>query len=340
MRFGAAIFGLEGLHITDWERAYFREYVPMGFILFARNIDTPDQVRRLCGDLRSTVGHDAVILIDQEGGRVQRLRTPYWREWLPALDQMKIAVDPMRALWLRYRLIAAELRDVGIDTNCAPILDITDRLTHPFLRNRCYGDDAVTVMDASRTVADALLAGGVLPVIKHLPGHGRSSVDSHKELPRVSAPRCDLEAQDFVPFVALSDLPMGMTAHVVFEDIDDSGPVTTSRLMTEVIRNDIGFNGLLMTDDIGMEALSGDVAQRSRAAIAAGCDVILHCCGDAAEIVQVGDAAGQMNDTAQTRIDAALRMRVIPMPVDIASLSAELEVLLGVELALCHPTKF
>jgi beta-N-acetylhexosaminidase len=332
VKFGAAIFGPEGLHISDWERAYFREYVPMGFILFSRNIDTPDQVRRLCDDLRSAVGHDAVILIDQEGGRVQRLGAPHWREWLPALEQMNIAVDPIRALWLRYRLIAAELRDVGIDTNCAPILDITARSTHPFLRNRCYGGDAVTVTDASRAVANALLAGGVLPVIKHLPGHGRASVDSHKDLPRVLAPRCDLAAQDFVPFLALSDLPMGMTAHIVFEDIDNSGPATTSRVMTEVIRNDIGFNGLLMTDDIGMDALSGDVAQRSRAAISAGCDVILHCCGDAAEIVQVAEAAGQMNDAAQARVDAALIMRKIPTPVDIAALSAELDVLLGMEV--------
>lgn len=329
MQFGAAIFGPEGLRITDWECAYFREYAPFGFILFARNIDTPDQVRRLCDDLRAAAGHDAVILIDQEGGRVQRLRPPHWRQWLPPLEQMQIATDPLRALWLRYRLIAAELRDVGIDTNCAPTADITARLTHPFLRNRCYGGVAVTVMDASRAVSDAHLVGGVLPVIKHIPGHGRASVDSHKDLPRVTAARSDLEVQDFVPFKALSDLPMGMTAHIVFEDIDDSAPATTSRVMMDLIRNDIGFNGLLMTDDIGMEALSGNVAQRSRASIAAGCDVILHCCGDAAEIVQVGAAAGQMSAAAQSRADAALMMRKTPMPVDISALSEEFDYLLG-----------
>ena len=329
MQFGAAIFGPEGLRITDWERAYFRDYAPFGFILFARNIDTPDQVRRLCDDLRDAAGHDAPILVDQEGGRVQRLRGPHWRDWLPPLEQMQIAADPMRALWLRYRLIAAELRDVGIDANCAPIADITARLTHPFLRNRCYGGDAVTVMDASRAVADALLAGGVLPVLKHIPGHGRASVDSHKDLPRVTVARRDLEAQDFVPFMALADLPMGMTVHIVFEDIDDSAPATTSRIMMDVIRNDIGFKGLLMTDDIGMEALSGDVAQRSRASIAAGCDVILHCCGDAGEIVQVGQAAGQMNAAAQARADAALMMRKTLTTVDIAALSEEFDDLLG-----------
>lgn len=329
MTYGAAIFGPEGPVITDWERAYFRDYAPFGFILFARNVDNPDQLRKLCDDLREAAGHDAVITIDQEGGRVQRLREPHWRQWLAPLEQMQIAADPMRAMWLRYRMIAAELRDVGIDSNCAPIADITARLTHPFLRNRCYGGDVLTVMDASRAVADAHLAGGVLPVVKHIPGHGRASVDSHKDLPRVTAARADLEEQDFAPFKALADLPMGMTAHIVFEDIDDSAPATTSRVMMDVIRNDIGFNGLLMTDDIGMEALSGNVAQRTAASIAAGCDVILHCCGDAAEIVQVAEAAGQMTDAAQARAEAALAVRQPPTPVDIAALSEEFDDLLG-----------
>ncbi|MCW1951241.1 MAG: beta-hexosaminidase [Octadecabacter sp.] len=329
MKYGAAIFGPEGPEITDWERAYFREYAPFGFILFARNVENPDQLKRLSDDLREAAGHDAVITVDQEGGRVQRLRAPHWRQWLPPLDQMEIAADPMRAMWIRYRLIAAELRDVGIDSNCAPCADITARLTHPFLRNRCYGGDVETVMDASRMVADAHLNGGVLPVVKHIPGHGRATVDSHKDLPTVTAARADLEREDFAPFKALGDMPMGMTAHIVFEDIDDSAPATTSRMMMDVIRNDIGFKGLLMTDDIGMEALSGDVAQRSRASIAAGCDVILHCCGDAAEIVQVGEAAGQMTDAAQARAEAALAMRKAPVPVDISALSEEFDDLLN-----------
>lgn len=329
MKFGAAIFGPEGPEITDWERAYFREYAPFGFILFARNVENPDQLKRLTNDLRESAGHDAVITVDQEGGRVQRLRSPHWRQWLPPLDQMEIAADPMRAMWIRYRLISQELREVGIDSNCAPCADITARLTHPFLRNRCYGGDVETVMDASRAVADAHLKGGVLPIVKHIPGHGRATVDSHKDLPTVTASRADLEREDFAPFKALGDMPMGMTAHIVFEDIDDSAPATTSRAMMDVIRNDIGFKGLLMTDDIGMEALSGDVAQRSRASIAAGCDVILHCCGDAAEIEQVGEAAGQMTDAAQARADAALAMRKTPVPVDITALSEEFDDLLN-----------
>lgn len=329
MRFGAAIFGPEGQEITDWERAFFREFRPFGFILFARNVDTPDQLTRLCSDLREAAGHDAPILVDQEGGRVQRLRRPHWREWLPPLEQMQRARDPMRAMWLRYRIIADELRRVGIDANCAPTADITARLTHPFLRNRCYGGDVETVMDASRAVADAHLAGGVLPVMKHMPGHGRASVDSHKDLPRVTAARADLEAEDFAPFKALSDLPMGMTAHIVFDDIDPDNPATTSRVMVDLIRNDIGFNGLLMTDDIGMEALSGDVGSRSAASIAAGCDAILHSSGKSPEIIAVAEAAGEMTDAAQARAEAALAMRKPPVPVDIDALSEEFDDLMN-----------
>lgn len=325
MRYGAAIFGPEGLHVTDWERAYFREYRPYGFILFARNIDTPDQVRHLCADLREAAGHDAPILIDQEGGRVQRMRAPHWREWLPPLEQMKLSDDPLRAMWLRYRIIAEELRMIGIDANCAPCADIAGPETHPFLRNRCYGEDAVSVMDAARAVADAHLHAGVLPVIKHIPGHGRATVDSHKNLPTVTATHADLEAADFAPYKALADLPIGMTAHIVFDDIDPTSPATTSRAMMDLIRHDIGFGGLLMTDDISMEALSGDVAQRSYASIKAGCDVVLHCNGKLPEIIAVAGAAGQMTDAAQARAEAALTWRKSPTPVDIAALSDEFE---------------
>lgn len=329
MTFGAAIFGPEGLYITDWERAYFRDYKPFGFILFARNIDTPDQVKRLCNDLREAVGHDAPILIDQEGGRVQRLRSPHWHEWLAPLDQMNAARDPLRSMWIRYRLIAAELRFLGIDANCAPCADIAGEATHPFLRNRCYGEDVMTVMDAARVVADAHLAGGVLPVVKHIPGHGLATVDSHKDLPRVTETRATLDHQDFAPFKALADLPLGMTAHIVFEDIDDSGPATTSPKMMNLIRHDIGFKGLLMTDDISMEALSGDVATRARASILAGCDVVLHCNGKVPEIAAVGEAAGPMTLAAQARAEAALTWRKSPEPVDIRALTDEFDDLLN-----------
>ncbi len=329
MRFGATIFGPEGLRITDWERGFFRDARPFGFILFARNVDNPNQLSALCDELREAAGHDAPILVDQEGGRVQRLRAPHWREWLPPLEQMERASDPNRAMWLRYRLIAAELRQVGIDANCAPCADITSRRTHPFLRNRCYGGDAATVLDASRAVADGLLRGGVLPVMKHIPGHGLAAVDSHKDLPRVTAARADLEAQDFVPFTGLADLPMGMTAHIVYDDIDPDGPATTSARMITLIREQIGFQGLLMTDDLSMEALDGTPAQRAHRSIVAGCDVALHCNGKGPEIAAVAEAVGRMTDAAQARADAALAMRKTPTPVDIAALTEEFDDLLN-----------
>ncbi|WP_281982895.1 glycoside hydrolase family 3 N-terminal domain-containing protein [Thalassorhabdomicrobium marinisediminis] len=329
MRFNAAIFGPEGPVLTDWERGFFRDTRPFGFILFARNVEDPNQLGRLCDDLREVAGHDAPILVDQEGGRVQRLRAPHWREWLPPLEQMQRARDPLRAMWLRYRLIAAELRQVGIDANCAPCADITSRKTHPFLRNRCYGGDAATVLDAARAVAEAHLAGGVLPVMKHIPGHGLAAVDSHKDLPRVDAARADLEAQDFVPFTGLADLPLGMTAHVIYEAIDPDAPATTSRTVMNVIREQIGFQGFLMTDDIGMDALDGTPAQRAHRAILAGCDAVLHCNGKAPEIAAVAETVGEMTDAAQARAEAALGWRKTPAPVDIGALSEELDDLLN-----------
>ncbi|MGJ8587900.1 MAG: beta-N-acetylhexosaminidase [Yoonia sp.] len=320
----ATIFGPQGLEITEWERGFFREVQPLGFILFARNIDTPDQLRRLTHALREAVQRDAMILIDQEGGRVQRMRSPHWREYLPALDQMAQAADPLRAHWVRNRLIAAELHDVGIDVNCAPLADIAEDATHPVLKNRLYGYDVQTVVEACRVCADAHLAGGVLPVLKHIPGYGRASVDSHKDLPRVDAPHAELEAWDFAPFSALTDIPMGMTAHIVFSDIDPANPATTSARMMEVIRKDIGFDGLLMTDDLSMEALSGTIAQRAAASIAAGCDIILHCNGNAAEMQAVAQASGTMTDAAITRANRALALRKTPANIDIAALEAEL----------------
>lgn len=326
---GAFIFGCDGLAPSPYESNFFRDADPLGFILFARNVDTPDQVRRLTDALRDAVGRDAPILIDQEGGRVQRMRTPFWRDYLPALDQMERAADPLRAQWLRNRLIAAELHDVGIDVNCAPLADLVEDATHPVLRNRLYGADPDTVVAAARVCAEAFLAGGVLPVLKHIPGYGRAAVDSHKALPVVDAPRAMLEARDFAPFRALNDLPMGMTAHVVFEDIDADAPATTSAVMMRLIRDEIGFDGLIMTDDLSMEALHGTLAQRAAASIAAGCDMVLHCNGDRAEMAAVAAAAGGLTPAAQRRADAALAMRREPESVDLAALDAALTQLVG-----------
>jgi beta-N-acetylhexosaminidase len=308
------------------ERAFFREADPFGFIVFARNIEDPDQVRRLTGDLREAVGRDAPILVDQEGGRVQRLRAPHWREWVPPLDtvdgagSIEAAGRIMRA---RATVIAAELLDVGIDADCIPTLDVARPQTHPFLMNRCYGRDPETVARIGRAVADGLTAGGVLPVMKHMPGHGLSHVDTHHDLPRVDVPLAELQAVDFAPFHALSDLPMAMTAHLVFTAVDPDRPATQSPGMIRVIRDVIGFQGLLMSDDLNMQALAGTLADRTARTIAAGVDVALHCKGDMDEMVEVAGAAGVMGPAARARAEAAVAARRVAT-VDMAAALAEL----------------
>ncbi|MGR3586536.1 MAG: glycoside hydrolase family 3 N-terminal domain-containing protein, partial [Pseudooceanicola nanhaiensis] len=213
MAFGATILDAEGLALTADERALFRDADPFGFILFSRNIDTPDQVRALTSEMREAVGRDVPILIDQEGGRVQRLRAPHWREWLAPLDHVERAgAQAETAMYLRYRIIAEELRLVGVDANCAPLVDVATDETHPFLRNRCYGTDPEEVAAIGRAVAQAHLDGGVLPVVKHIPGHGRAVSDSHMELPVVNVSPLDWATSDAVPFRELNDLPLGMTA--------------------------------------------------------------------------------------------------------------------------------
>lgn len=329
--FSAAILGCAGPRLTADERAFFAKENPFGFILFARNCETADQLRGLTAELRDCVGRNAPIFIDQEGGRVQRLRPPLASSWRPPLDDAQTAgARAAEALHLRYRIIAAELRGLGIDGNCAPALDVAYRETHPFLRNRLLGTDPATVARLGRAVAEAQLEGGVLPVIKHMPGHGRGAADSHLRLPRTDAGADALEA-DFAPFAALADLPLGMSAHMVF-DAYDPRPATVSPVMIEVIRDRIGFDGFLMTDDISMEALSGDVASRGQAALAAGCDAVLHCNGDLDEMRALIDATGPMTDAAQARAEAALTWRRDPAPVDIAALRSDLEALLPAAL--------
>ncbi|WP_339112204.1 glycoside hydrolase family 3 N-terminal domain-containing protein [Thioclava sp. GXIMD2076] len=322
----ATILGLSGLTLTETERAFFREAQPWGFILFARNIDTPDQVLRLTSDLREAVGRDAPVLIDQEGGRVQRMRAPHWREWLPPLEQAAF-LDPERSFWLRARIMADELRAVGVDSNCAPCCDIAGPQTHPFLRNRCMGEDAATVARNARASAMGFLAGGVLPVIKHIPGHGRATADSHKDLPLVEACAEDLIAQDFAAFQPLHDMPMAMTAHIRFAAFDDA-PATQSPVMVDLIRQVIGFDGLLMSDDLSMQALSGSIRQRAEATMAAGCDITLHCNGERAEMEEAVVGAGTLSDAAKTRAAAAIARRAMPEAVDIAVLERELADLL------------
>lgn len=328
-RFGATILDAHGHRLTADEKALFADVNPFGFILFARNIDTPDQVRALCDDFREAVGRDAPITIDQEGGRVQRLRAPTWREWLPPLHFVQAAgPNAAEAMYLRFRLIAHELYALGIDSNCAPMVDVPGPETHEFLYNRCYGLDAQHVALMGQAANDGMLAGGVLPVIKHIPGHGRATADSHFELPRVTATHDELTRVDFAPFKALRDTPMGMTAHLVYDAIDPL-PATLSKRMMRVIREDIGFDNLIMTDDISMKALTGSLSDLSRDAIAAGCDVILHCNGTLAERAEVAEAAGEMTQAAQRRALRALSYRQTPDDIDIPALDAQLQALLG-----------
>lgn len=325
---GSYIFGCSGLTLSEAERSFFASAQPWGFILFARNVDTPAQLRALTQELRASVGWHAPILIDQEGGRVQRMRPPHWREYLPALDQIEATGDrAVRGMYLRNVLIAAELMDVGIDVNCAPLADVIWPESHPVLRNRCYGSDVRSVVTLARASADGMMAAGVLPVLKHIPGYGRAVVDGHKDLPTVDVAREELEALDFAPFRELRDLAMGMTAHIVFPCIDDA-PATTSALAMKMIREDIGFDNLIMTDDISMEALSGSIAQRARASLDAGCDLVLHCNGDLEEMHAVADISGVQRAETRIRAARALAQRQSPGDIDIHALEAEFHTLL------------
>ncbi len=310
----AAVFGCAGLALDPEETAFFRDVRPWGFILFARNVESPDQVRRLTASLRAAADRpDVPVMIDQEGGRVRRLRPPHWRAYPPAgaVAGLAASADVRRDLArLSGRLIAHDLASLGIDVNCAPVLDVPAPGAHDVIGDRAYGaaPDAVAVL--GRAVAEGLIAGGVLPVIKHIPGHGRARADSHDELPVVDAPLAELEAVDFHPFQALSDMPAAMTAHVVYMALDPGHPATTSPTVIEgAIRGTIGFQGLLITDDLSMNALRGDLAERARASLAAGCDIVLHCNGDLAEMTQVAAGAGDLTGAAAARANAALARR-------------------------------
>lgn len=327
----ATILGCLGPRLSPAEARFFAAAAPVGFILFARNVDTPEQVKRLTGDLRAAVGWAAPIFVDQEGGRVQRLRAPHWREWLPPLDQVARA-GPERAarsMYLRSLLIGREHMALGIDGNCAPCADIARADTHPFLRNRCYGSDVETVVQMSRAVAQGLADAGVFAVMKHMPGHGLGTLDSHHDLPRATTPRAVLDQTDFAAFHALNDLHWGMSAHLVYEAIDPEGPATLSSAMVDVIRDEIGFDGLLMTDDLSMNALPGRLADRAARARAAGCDVVLHCNGKLAEMEAVVTAAKGLDEAASKRLARALDSRRPAIEMSEPAALAELDALLA-----------
>jgi beta-N-acetylhexosaminidase len=310
----AFITGLAGTVLTPAERAFLRESAPWGLIVFKRNVETPAQVSRLVASFREAVGRDAAVLVDQEGGRVQRLGPPHWPAYPPGNSYGQIydrdAAAGLRAAYLGARLIAADLMAVGIDVDCLPIADVPVAGADPVIGDRAYGNTAEKVAALARAVSDGLLAGGVLPVLKHIPGHGRATADSHGALPLVDTDRATLVATDFAAFRPLSDLPLGMTAHIVYTAIDPIAPATTSvTLVRDVIRDWLKFRGLLMSDDISMGALSGSIEARSRAAIAAGCDLILHCNGKLDEMQAVASSVPTLAGEAAARSDAALRRR-------------------------------
>jgi beta-N-acetylhexosaminidase len=331
----AVVFGLSGPSLTAGEREFFARQNPLGFILFERNCADPGQVRHLVRELRACVGReDAPVLIDQEGGRVQRLKPPHWPR-LPAAAAVGALArkHPERgreAARVLGELIGAELSALGITVDCAPVLDVPARGAHEVIGDRAFGPDPELVADIGRVFCEGLLEAGVLPVIKHVPGHGRARVDSHLALPVVDVHRGTLEAVDFAPFRALRDMPWAMTAHVVYSAFDEDRPATTSRkVVSEAIRGAIGFDGVLISDDLSMKALAGSLRERAADALAAGCDAVLHCNGDMAEMEQVSEGCRPLDDAASDRLERTAVQLRSGRGGDAKTLSARLERLMG-----------
>jgi beta-N-acetylhexosaminidase len=330
----AFITGVSGAELSAVEREFIRSERPWGFILFKRNIETPAQVTRLVAELRKAVGDpDAPVLIDQEGGRVQRLGPPNWSAYpAGAVFGVLYDIDPalgLSAARLSARLMAADLSDLGITVDCLPLADVPAAGADAVIGNRAYGTEPDKVAAIARAVTEGLEQGGVLPVLKHIPGHGRATADTHFKLPEVDTPKGELERTDFAAFRPLSDLPMAMTAHVVFSALDPAHPATTSATIIEqVIRGVIGFQGLLMSDDVSMNALAGSIAERTRAIVNAGCDMVLHCNGELTEMREVAREAPELSGKALERARRALGSRRPPQAFDRPAARAELDALI------------
>jgi beta-N-acetylhexosaminidase len=331
----AFICGVSGLHLTADERDFLRAEQPWGFILFARNVRDRAQVAALVQELRGAVGRpDAPVLIDQEGGRVQRLQPPEWplypRGATFASLYARSQKQGLRAAWLSARLIADDLSELGVTVDCLPLADVPVAGADDVIGDRAYGHEPAQVAAIARAVTDGLAAGGVLAVLKHIPGHGRATADSHEKLPVVDTAQAELERTDFAAFRPLNGLPMAMTAHVVFSALDRAQPATTSAtIIADVIRTSIGFQGLLMSDDVSMNALNGTLAERTRASIAAGCDMILHCNGKPDEMREVAANSPLLVGKALQRAEAALASRGTPRAFDRKAARAELDELVA-----------
>ena len=311
MGISSTIFGCSGVQLTADEKSFFKATQPWGFILFARNVETPEQVTRLVDELKACVDHDPVpILIDQEGGRVRRLRPPHWPEYhcgsVFGQRYEKDKQEGLRFAWLQSRLMAFDLARLGINVDCLPVLDVPVPGSHDVIGDRAYSNEPQSIIEIGKSASQGLLDGGVLPVIKHIPGHGRAGVDSHKSLPVVDASHDLLSASDFKPFVDLNNMPLAMTAHVVYSALDADSPATTSRtIIADIIRGEIGFDGALMSDDLSMHALSGDFSERTKSAFAAGCDLVLHCNGDMEEMLPIAENAPELAGKALERVKVA-----------------------------------
>ncbi len=309
----AFITGCMGQELSRSEIAFFRESRPFGLILFERNCASPEQVRRLTDAFRGCVGReDAPVLIDQEGGRVIRLKPPYWRQYAPAAQIGRLFErDHEKGLELAGvfgRLLAAELRPLGVNVNCVPLLDVPAAGAHDIIGARAFSEHVEIIISLGKALAEGLMQAGCLPVIKHIPGHGRAGCDSHEDLPVVNASAAELEASDFAPFAALKNCIFAMTAHVVYLAYDKQNPATVSRTVIEkVIRGKIGFGNLLMSDDLSMKALKGSLASRSRAVFAAGCDLALHCNGEMGEMLEVAQNSPELGESAQNMYAGALK---------------------------------
>jgi beta-N-acetylhexosaminidase len=330
----AFITGISGLELSAAEREFIRAERPWGFILFKRNVDTPVQVAQLVSELRSAAGNpDAPVLIDQEGGRVQRLGPPHWPVYPPgAVFDALYEIDPalgLVAARLSTRLIADDLIQLGITVDCLPLADVPVEGADAVIGNRAYGTEPGKVAAIARAVTEGLEQGGVLPVLKHIPGHGRATADTHFRLPEVDTPRKELERTDFAAFQPLADLPMAMTAHVVFSALDPAHPATTSAtIIAQVIRGVIGFQGLLMSDDVSMNALAGSIAERTRAIVTAGCDIVLHCNGKLDEMQEVARETPELSGIALDRAKRALASRKPPQPFDRQAARTQLDALI------------
>lgn len=300
----AVIFGLKGESLSPEEAAFFKKHPPLGFILFARNCKNPEQIRALTTSLQEVSGRsDVPILIDQEGGRVARLKPPHWR-LSPAAGMIAAIADVQKAkqaMYLNTRLIAAELTALGVNVNCAPIADLLIPGCHDIVGDRAYGSEPEQVATLAEQVSKGLLDSNVMPILKHIPGHGRARADSHEELPVVTTSLDELRKTDFVPFKRLNQTPWGMTAHITYTAIDEKLPATLSPKAINLIREELGFDGLLLTDDLSMKALKGSFQERTAQSIQAGCDIVLHCNGDMAEMEAIAEATPAMNDEALRR---------------------------------------